>query len=158
MSNPAKDAAIKIYLQTLNKAYTWTADHPDAWGAAWSSAAGLPASITDVAAKVQAAIGPAEIEATIGAKLTGGILPTMATAFPCAQQRLDDLRLRTGNPHQRFVVIRRIDLVECRRRDLADAAELPDGFLCRLPYHDKPVDHAQRTRIKPLRVNRDHHQ
>lgn len=50
MSNPAKAAAIKIYLQTLNKAYTWTADHPDTWGAAWSSAAGLPASITDVAA------------------------------------------------------------------------------------------------------------
>ena len=52
LANPAKAAAIKVYLQTLNKAYTWTADHPDAWGAAWSAAAGLPASITDVAATV----------------------------------------------------------------------------------------------------------
>jgi sulfonate transport system substrate-binding protein len=50
LASPAKAAAIKVYLQTLNKAYTWTADHPDAWGAAWSTAAGLPASITDVAA------------------------------------------------------------------------------------------------------------
>jgi sulfonate transport system substrate-binding protein len=52
LANPQKAAAIKIYLQTLNKAYAWTADHVNSWGAAWSSAAGLPASITDVAAKV----------------------------------------------------------------------------------------------------------
>jgi sulfonate transport system substrate-binding protein len=52
LSDSAKAAAVKVYLETLNKAYTWTADHPVAWGAAWSSAAGLPASITDVAANV----------------------------------------------------------------------------------------------------------
>jgi sulfonate transport system substrate-binding protein len=52
LANPQKAAAIKIYLETLNKAYQWTADHPDQWGAAWSTAAGLPASITDVAADV----------------------------------------------------------------------------------------------------------
>jgi hypothetical protein len=28
LASPAKAAAIKVYLQTLNKAYTWTADHP----------------------------------------------------------------------------------------------------------------------------------
>jgi sulfonate transport system substrate-binding protein len=50
LANPQKAAAIKIYLETLNKAYQWTADHPDQWGAAWSAAAGLPTSITDVAA------------------------------------------------------------------------------------------------------------
>jgi sulfonate transport system substrate-binding protein len=54
VANPEKAAAIKVYLATLNKAYTWTAAHPAAWGAAWSAAAGLPASITDVAAKVDA--------------------------------------------------------------------------------------------------------
>jgi sulfonate transport system substrate-binding protein len=52
VSDPAKAAAIKAYLTTLDKAYVWTATHPSAWGAAWSAAAGLPASITDVAAKV----------------------------------------------------------------------------------------------------------
>jgi sulfonate transport system substrate-binding protein len=54
LADPAKAAAIKVYLATLNKAYTWTAQHTDAWGAAWGVAAGLPASITDVAAKVDA--------------------------------------------------------------------------------------------------------
>jgi len=54
LASPAKAAAIKVYLATLNKAYTWTAQHTDAWGAAWGVAAGLPASITDVAAKVDA--------------------------------------------------------------------------------------------------------
>src|ERR1700733_6243380 len=38
LANPQKAAAIKIYLQTLNKAYAWTADHVNSWGAAWSSA------------------------------------------------------------------------------------------------------------------------
>jgi sulfonate transport system substrate-binding protein len=54
LANPEKAAAIKVYLATLNKAYTWTAQHTNAWGAAWGVAAGLPASITDVAAKVDA--------------------------------------------------------------------------------------------------------
>jgi len=54
VANPEKAAAIKVYLATLDKAYVWTATHPDAWGAAWGLAAGLPASITDVAAKVDA--------------------------------------------------------------------------------------------------------
>jgi len=54
VADPAKAAAIKVYLATLNKAYVWTATHPNAWGASWGAAAGLPASITDVAAKVDA--------------------------------------------------------------------------------------------------------
>jgi sulfonate transport system substrate-binding protein len=66
MSNPAKAAAIKIYLQTLNKAYTWTANHPAAWGAAWSSAAGLPASITDVAANADKQV-PVQITSAVTA-------------------------------------------------------------------------------------------
>jgi sulfonate transport system substrate-binding protein len=54
VSNPSKAAAIKIYLETLDKAYVWTATHPSAWAVAWSAAAGLPTSIMDVAAKVDA--------------------------------------------------------------------------------------------------------
>jgi sulfonate transport system substrate-binding protein len=54
VANPAKAAAIKAYLATLDKAYVWAASHPDSWGAAWSTASGLPASVTDVAAKVDA--------------------------------------------------------------------------------------------------------
>jgi sulfonate transport system substrate-binding protein len=54
VANPAKAAAIKVYLATLDKAYTWAAAHPSAWAVAWGKAAGLPASIMDVAAKVDA--------------------------------------------------------------------------------------------------------
>jgi sulfonate transport system substrate-binding protein len=54
VANPEKAAAIKVYLQTLDKAYVWAATHPDAWAAAWGKAAGLPASVMDVAAKTDA--------------------------------------------------------------------------------------------------------
>jgi sulfonate transport system substrate-binding protein len=51
VADPAKAAAIKVYLATLDKAYEWTAAHPAQWGALWGQAAGLPDSIMDVAAK-----------------------------------------------------------------------------------------------------------
>jgi sulfonate transport system substrate-binding protein len=52
VSNPGKAAAIKVYLETLDKAYVWTATHPDQWAAAWAKATGLPISIMDAAAKI----------------------------------------------------------------------------------------------------------
>ena len=52
VANPEKAAAIEVYLATLDKAYVWAEKNPDAWGAAWAAATGLPASITDVAATV----------------------------------------------------------------------------------------------------------
>ena len=54
VADPAKAAAIEVYLATLNKAYVWAFSHPSSWGAAWGAASGLPASITDVAAKADA--------------------------------------------------------------------------------------------------------
>jgi sulfonate transport system substrate-binding protein len=54
VANSEKAAAIKVYLATLDKAYVFTATHPDVWGAAWGAASGLPASITTEAAKVDA--------------------------------------------------------------------------------------------------------
>ena len=54
VADPAKAAAIKVYLTTLDKAYAWAATHPSAWAVAWGKAAGLPASIMDVAAKIDA--------------------------------------------------------------------------------------------------------
>ena len=33
VADPKKAAAIKSYLTILNKAYRWTATHPDQWGA-----------------------------------------------------------------------------------------------------------------------------
>jgi sulfonate transport system substrate-binding protein len=54
VADPAKAAAIKVYLATLDKAYVWAATHPSAWAAAWGKAAGLPASIMDVAATTDA--------------------------------------------------------------------------------------------------------
>src|ERR1700734_1660448 len=54
VADPNKAAAIKVYLTTLDKAYVWAATHPSAWAAAWGKAAGLPASIMNVAAKTDA--------------------------------------------------------------------------------------------------------
>jgi sulfonate transport system substrate-binding protein len=54
VADPDKAAAIKVYLATLDKAYVWAATHPSAWAAAWGKAAGLPASIMNVAATTDA--------------------------------------------------------------------------------------------------------
>jgi sulfonate transport system substrate-binding protein len=70
VANPAKAAAIQIYLTTLDKAYVWAEKNPDAWGAAWASAAGLPASITDAAAKVDYTV-PVPITSAVTASLQG---------------------------------------------------------------------------------------
>jgi sulfonate transport system substrate-binding protein len=69
VANPQKAAAIKVYLETLNKAYVWTATNPSAWAVAWGKAAGLPASIMNVAAKVDAT-NPIPITAAITAAIT----------------------------------------------------------------------------------------
>ncbi|MGD0606273.1 MAG: ABC transporter substrate-binding protein [Streptosporangiaceae bacterium] len=68
VANPDKAAAIKVYLTTLDKAYVWAASHPSAWATAWGKAAGLPTSIMNVAAKVDATT-PAQItSATVSAE------------------------------------------------------------------------------------------
>jgi sulfonate transport system substrate-binding protein len=48
----SKAAALKIYLETLNKAYVWAASNPDAWAAAWAKATNLPLSVMEAAAAV----------------------------------------------------------------------------------------------------------
>ncbi len=54
VANPAKAAAIRVYLKLLDQAYRWTAAHPAQWGAAWGEASGLPTPIMVQAAKVSA--------------------------------------------------------------------------------------------------------
>jgi sulfonate transport system substrate-binding protein len=54
IADPAKAAAIKSYLTILNKAYLWAATHPSAWATAWGKATGLPDSVMNAAAKVEA--------------------------------------------------------------------------------------------------------
>ena len=83
VANPAKAAAIKVYLQTLDKAYTWAAAHPSSWAAAWGKAAGLPASIMDVAAKTDATTPIAITSATVSSEqnlvnqfFAAGLIPT----------------------------------------------------------------------------------
>ncbi len=64
VANPEKAAAIQVYLATLDKAYVWAEAHPNSWGASWAAATGLPASITDEAAKVDGTT-PVAVNATI---------------------------------------------------------------------------------------------
>ena len=68
VANPDKAAAIKVYLATLDKAYTWAATHPSAWAAAWGKAAGLPTSVMDVAAKTDANTPTQITSATVSAE------------------------------------------------------------------------------------------
>jgi sulfonate transport system substrate-binding protein len=68
VADPAKAAAIKVYLATLDKAYVWAATHPSAWAAAWGKAAGLPPSIMDVAAKVDATTPVPVTSATVSSE------------------------------------------------------------------------------------------
>jgi sulfonate transport system substrate-binding protein len=83
VANPAKAAAIKVYLTTLDKAYVWAATHPSAWAAAWGKAAGLPASVMDVAAKIDATTPVPVTSATISSEqglvdqfFAAGLIPT----------------------------------------------------------------------------------
>jgi sulfonate transport system substrate-binding protein len=52
VADAKKAAAIKAYLTILNKAYVWTATHPDQWAVAWAKATGLPLSVMATAAKI----------------------------------------------------------------------------------------------------------
>ena len=68
VANPAKAAAIKVYLATLDKAYVWAATHPTAWAVAWGKAAGLPTSVMNVAAKVDATTPVPVTSATVASE------------------------------------------------------------------------------------------
>ena len=54
LANPAKAAALKAYLEALNKGYQWTAAHSSEWAAIWGQVTGLPDSIMLRAAQVSA--------------------------------------------------------------------------------------------------------
>jgi sulfonate transport system substrate-binding protein len=66
----SKAAALKIYLETLNKAYVWTATHPSAWASAWAKATSLPLSVMNAAAAIDKQ-QPVAIDATIIASEQG---------------------------------------------------------------------------------------
>src|ERR1700742_72064 len=87
VANPEKAAAIQAYLTTLDKAYVWAEKNPNAWGAAWAAAAGLPASITDAAAKVDYTV-PVPITNAVTASLQG-----LVTQFYKAGEIPNDVNL-----------------------------------------------------------------
>ena len=87
VANPEKAAAIQVYLTTLDKAYVWAEKNPNAWGAAWATAAGLPASITDAAAKVDYTV-PVPITSAVTASLQG-----LVTQFYKAGQIPNDVNM-----------------------------------------------------------------
>jgi sulfonate transport system substrate-binding protein len=68
VANPEKAAAIKVYLATLDKAYTWAATHPTAWATAWGKAAGLPTSVMNVAATTDATTPVTITSATVSSE------------------------------------------------------------------------------------------
>ena len=87
VASPEKAAAIQVYLTTLDKAYVWAEKNPNAWGAAWATAAGLPASITDAAAKVDYTV-PVPITSAVTTSLQG-----LVTQFYKAGQIPNDVNM-----------------------------------------------------------------
>ena len=83
VADPKKAAAIKAYLTILNKAYVWSATHPDAWATAWAKASGLPFSVMEQAAKLSATTPVAVTDDTTTAEqglvdqfFAAGLIPT----------------------------------------------------------------------------------
>lgn len=66
VQNPAKSKQIATYLKILNQAYKWTDTHTSQWAAQWAQATGLPSSIMEQAAKVDANI-PATVTPAVTA-------------------------------------------------------------------------------------------
>jgi sulfonate transport system substrate-binding protein len=59
LGNPAKAAAIRVYLRLINEAHVWANTHQATWAATWSRATGLPNAImTKAAADDTAAVAP----------------------------------------------------------------------------------------------------
>jgi len=50
LANPAKAAAIRVYLKLIAQAHAWADTHQSAWAQTWSKATGLPLSIMTKAA------------------------------------------------------------------------------------------------------------
>jgi sulfonate transport system substrate-binding protein len=65
LADPARAAAIRVYLKLIAQAHTWANTHAAQWGAAWAKATGLPLSIMTKAAQDSTAV-------TV--PITGGVL------------------------------------------------------------------------------------
>src|SRR5207248_10473208 len=55
LADPAKAAAIRVYLKLLNRAHKWADAHPRGWAGVWQKGTGLPDSIMATAARDAAA-------------------------------------------------------------------------------------------------------
>jgi sulfonate transport system substrate-binding protein len=83
VADSSKAAALKVYLTTLNKAYTWTADHPASWATAWAKVAGYSLTVMDKAAAIDEQ-RPVAIDSTVIASeqdlvdvcYTAGLIPS----------------------------------------------------------------------------------
>jgi sulfonate transport system substrate-binding protein len=82
LADPAKAAAIRLYLKLLNKAHAWAAAHQSAWAAVWAKGTGLPAGVMTQAAKDSAAtavpITPAVVsseQSVANAFTAAGLIP-----------------------------------------------------------------------------------
>ena len=51
LADPAKVAALGVYLSNLNKAYVWEKTHTSVWATTWAQATGLPLSIMQEATR-----------------------------------------------------------------------------------------------------------
>jgi sulfonate transport system substrate-binding protein len=97
VADPGKAAAIKAYLTILNKAYLWTATHPNQWAAAWAKATGLPLSVMLTAAKIDGTTPVAITDDTTTAEqglvdqfFAAGLIPTKVQMSNFITQQFND--------------------------------------------------------------------
>jgi sulfonate transport system substrate-binding protein len=64
LADPAKAAAIRVYLKLVDQAYRWAATHSAAWAATWAKASGLPLAVMLPAVK-NSLTTPAPITAAV---------------------------------------------------------------------------------------------
>jgi sulfonate transport system substrate-binding protein len=83
LDDAAKQAAIGVFLSTLNKAYAWEKTHSAAWATTWAADTGLPLSVMEVATKdelstpvpVTASVIASE-QSLVNAFYNAGLIPT----------------------------------------------------------------------------------
>ena len=83
LASAQKDAAIKVYLTYLDKAYAWEKSHTSAWATTWGQATGLSTSIMDKATQddvetpvpITGAIVSSE-QSVASAFFTAGLIPS----------------------------------------------------------------------------------
>jgi len=82
LADPAKAAAVRVYLKLIAQAHAWANTHPSQWGSIWAKATGLPTTIMTRAAQDSTAVTVPITASVLGSEqaiadvfTTAGLIP-----------------------------------------------------------------------------------